>query len=159
MSLEREADRESGRLRLVLATANQHKVDHSALAAERAERDLGVGAGGGLPAQGQVGRVEEAALGQEGVQRGGLRVVTPKVVTPGLAAKVVTPGLAAKVVIPGLAVDAGADPAQELSAHWAELLELRAGVQRLQLVADRDPAQRIAEEHRFAGDLRVVART
>ena len=56
-----------------------------------------------LPAQGQVGRVEEAALGQEGIQRSGVRVVTPKVVTPGLA------------------IDAGADPAQELAAHWAEL--------------------------------------
>jgi len=38
MSLERDAGRESGRLRLVLATANQHKLHRSALAAERAKR-------------------------------------------------------------------------------------------------------------------------
>jgi hypothetical protein len=51
MSLERDVDRESGRLRLVLATASQHKLHRSALAAERAKRGRG---GGGYPRRGRL---------------------------------------------------------------------------------------------------------
>src|ERR1700735_3976017 len=80
---------------------------------------------------------ERALLLEEAVERRGLRVVTPAVIAGDLAGP-------------------GAHPAEQLPLHGPEALEDRVGVQRLKLVPDGDPAQRVAEEHRLAGDLRVV---